>query len=114
MSISDPPVYSPSSDAPSYAAEPANGEERLEFVARSLNRSTPDGTFTKKSRGITIVLADQEDGVSTPCYSRNGVVRGEVILDDEKVLAVTVRVRLSQLFEELSFDHDTSWLDVLG
>ncbi len=93
MSISDPPVYSPSSAVPSYAAEPASDEERLEFVARSQSRHTPDGTFTKKSRGITVVLADQEDGATIPSYSRNGVVRGEVILDDEKVLAVTIKVR---------------------
>lgn len=93
--VLDPPTYSPSSDAPVYAAEPTNGEERLEFVARGQNRNTPDGTFTKKSGGVTVVLADQDDNATIPSYSRNGVVRGDVLLDDEKVLAVAVKVRYS-------------------
>lgn len=92
--ILEPPSYSPSAAAPIYSAEPANDEERLEFVTRSLHRATPDGSFTKKSSGVTIVLAEQEDGATVPSYSRNGVVTGEVILDDEKVLAVSVQVRL--------------------
>lgn len=46
----------------------------------------------KKSKGVTVLLAEQEDECVLPIYSRNGVVKGEVLLDDEKVLEVVVRV----------------------
>ncbi|KAI0784756.1 hypothetical protein C8Q75DRAFT_699464, partial [Abortiporus biennis] len=86
------PGYSPSSAAPSYAAEPADDEQRLDFVARFRSHVTPDGTFTKKLGGITVVLPEQEDDTSTPTYSRHGVVKGEVLLDDDNILGVSVKL----------------------
>lgn len=78
-----PPVYSPSSLVPSYAAEPLQDEVRLDFVGRSASaRPTPDGTFVKAHKGITVVLAEQENGIAAPTYPRHATIRGDVILEE--------------------------------
>ncbi|KAH8081989.1 hypothetical protein BXZ70DRAFT_630613 [Cristinia sonorae] len=78
------PSYSPSSAAPQYSPEPLQDEHRLVIVARKLVDSTPTGVFVKKVGNVTLVLSGQEGGVDLPRYARNGVIRGQVLLEDER------------------------------
>lgn len=89
------PSYSPSSAAPRYSPEPLEDEHRLVFVARKQPESSPTSSFVKKSGTITVLLSGQDSGVDMPCYTRNGIVRGEVLLDEEAtVQSVVIKVRL--------------------
>ena len=98
------PSYSPSSAAPRYSPEPLEDEYRLDFVARQRNESTATGTFVKKSGPITVVLSGQEDGVALPTYGRNGMIRGEILLDEETTVhSVTVKVMSETLNSYAAF-----------
>ena len=93
-----PPQYSiesrHSSQVPSYSLEPLLGERRLEHnpVTR---RRTPSGTYQKCNSHIAILLTEQEDGASSPTYSRNATIRGEVFMKDSvDIFAVTMKARM--------------------
>ena len=92
-SLSTLPHYSPSAQVPTYAPEPSEDEQRLDYVARSNDTRILEGTFTQKLKNITISLRGQEEGTSMPTYARNAFVRGELQIDgEENILSVAVKV----------------------
>lgn len=109
------PQYTPSDRAPSYAAEPRGGEERLAFAAAS---ATPPGTTRRPSiptdclptnpKGARIVLERwrQEDPSVAPIYRQNEIVRGEVVLDSP---ADAVSIRVSNCILRCNTGLFTSW-----
>lgn len=88
------PLYTPSiARAPSYAAEPPNGEQRLAHTTRSrVAQPVPQGSFTTRTGNIIIILKEQEPKVTTPTFGRNAVIRGEVQVQEESVLLVSLKV----------------------
>ncbi|CAL1712387.1 unnamed protein product [Somion occarium] len=86
------PAYSPSSSVPSYHAEPSYDERCLDFSARSHRRVAPDGTFLKAAKGITLVLTEQESGTSIPTYTRHASVKGDILLEDERIQSVSLKL----------------------
>lgn len=90
----EPPSYSLHATAPPlYTPEPHEDESRLICIPP---RSAAAGTFIKKCGGITLVLTGQENGaaVSVPTYTPSGVVRGELLLEDQStVQSVVIKVR---------------------
>ncbi|THH26529.1 hypothetical protein EUX98_g7659 [Antrodiella citrinella] len=95
--VLDLPSYSPSSSAPHYSPEPSEDECRLVFVARKQRDLVPTDVFAKKAGGVTLLISGQDSGVVVPTYNRNGIVRGEVLLDDEAaVQSVSVKLEGSQ------------------
>ena len=86
------PPYSPSTAAPLYHAEASPDERVLDYAARTRRRPTPDWTFIKSIRGISVILTEQEQDVSVPTYSRHGTVKGTVLLEDELLHSVSIKV----------------------
>ncbi|TCD70789.1 hypothetical protein EIP91_001820 [Steccherinum ochraceum] len=87
------PSYSPSTDAPRYSPEPHDDEHRLVFVARKQPDSNPTSSFVKKSGNVTVLLSGQESGAALPCYTRHGIVQGEILLEEEAtVLSVEIKL----------------------
>ena len=94
-----PPQYSiesrHTSQVPSYSLEPLLGERRLEHNPGVTRRRTPSGTYQKCNSHIAILLTEQEDGASSPTYSRNATIRGEVFMkDSDDIFAVTIKARM--------------------
>lgn len=99
------PSYSPSSASPRYSPEPLEDEQRLDFVARKLSEGTPTTVFVKKSGSVTLLLSEQESGVVLPSYTRTGIVRGELLFDDEATVhsvVIKVPIHSSILFKTRS------------
>ncbi|KIP08620.1 hypothetical protein PHLGIDRAFT_117121 [Phlebiopsis gigantea 11061_1 CR5-6] len=88
-----PPSYSPSSaPSPPYTCCPSIEEQRLYYVARPSSNEAPEGVFTVTARGVSVTLNHQEDGTDTPVYTRRGLVSGEIRLEDDHAVAVTVQL----------------------
>ncbi|KAJ3767559.1 hypothetical protein FB446DRAFT_696162 [Lentinula raphanica] len=90
------PVYSPSRSPPSYSPHLLDGEQTLARTSRFHSSSHLTGTFTKHSGEITVVLTEQDEDADVPCYGRQGLVAGSIILDSslktEDIMAVCLKV----------------------
>lgn len=90
------PPYVIASPPPCYSSDPASGEQRIEHSPRSHVSRVASGTFIKKNGSVTVVFTDQEEGIATPSYGRQGKINGSILLDKhESVAQVKVKVRLS-------------------
>ena len=91
-----PPRYSAelAQSVPTYSSEPLAGEQRLELNQPQVTRhAIRSETFTRENRSVSLLLTQQENGVTLPTYGRNGTIRGVVFLKDtEDILAVTLKV----------------------
>ncbi|KAF5364624.1 hypothetical protein D9758_005605 [Tetrapyrgos nigripes] len=63
--------------AVSYSNTPVNGESSLAQTRRAPRR---DGTYTKKSGDVSIILTEQEDDLTMPVYTQRSVVSGTINL----------------------------------
>lgn len=94
METPELPPYTPSSAAPLYHAEASPDElVLLDCAARSHRRPTPDGTYIKSTHGISVILTEQEPDVCIPTYTRQGTVKGNVLLESDQIHSVSVKVR---------------------
>ncbi|THU86551.1 hypothetical protein K435DRAFT_363384 [Dendrothele bispora CBS 962.96] len=107
-----PPTYADAFPVPDYTADPTENEQRIEFRRRPREFSSlPTGIFVQKHEGVTIVLNNQEDGVSAPIYGRRSPVVGTLLFDDsESISEVTVQIK--GRIEFLSISHGFSITDV--
>ena len=99
------PAYSPpDGDAPSYVAEPPDGEQRLSHTspARAV-APVPQGSFIHRAGNITITLHDQEPDVDIPLYRRGAILRGEILMEEDDVTSVSLKVRLFLFLDMISF-----------
>ncbi|KAL1692586.1 hypothetical protein GGG16DRAFT_112115 [Schizophyllum commune] len=74
-----PPRYTPSPPAPHYTSEPKRDELTLQEARRP--NALPSGSFVTSAGPITLEIAHQVDGVSTPILNARGRLRGTVALD---------------------------------
>ena len=89
-----PPRYTPSPPAPHYTSEPKRDELTLQEARRP--NALPSGSFVTSAGPITLEIAHQVDGVSTPILNARGRLRGTVALDmrdRSSIIGVTLTVR---------------------
>ncbi|PPR00426.1 hypothetical protein CVT24_004487 [Panaeolus cyanescens] len=97
-STSDLPAYSLTPcdrlALPSYSFELAYGEQSLGHTPRSRSsRPPPTSTFIRNAGKTTIILNEQEEGVSNPTYGRHGLVHGAVVLEQpHTVIRVVMKI----------------------
>ncbi|KAJ4501294.1 hypothetical protein C8R41DRAFT_749020 [Lentinula lateritia] len=75
-----PSYDSISSLPPLYSSDPASGEQSIQLTPRTRSLGRPTGTYVHKAGDATVVLLDQEDGVSTPVYGRHAALSGIISL----------------------------------
>ncbi|KAG6856240.1 hypothetical protein H0H87_006173 [Tephrocybe sp. NHM501043] len=86
------PLYTPSEPSPTYSCEPSCDERTLQQTPRQ-SRSTPSGTFIRRSGKITVTFYEQEDGVDMPEYGRRAEIAGSLLIEDpHKVCQVTIKL----------------------
>ncbi|KAF9070773.1 hypothetical protein BDP27DRAFT_1419555 [Rhodocollybia butyracea] len=81
---------------PNYSSKPVCGEQSIQFTPRTRNR--PTGTYTQKSGNTTVLLMNQEEGLSMPVYGRQGTVNGIIGLSSREAVA-EVQVELHGYME---------------
>ena len=91
-SSSLPPLYSPSTPSPPYTCDPSERERRLDYVAHASSSQTPEGVFVATSHRVSVILKHQEDGIDVPVYARNGLISGEIYLEEESAVSVSIQV----------------------
>ncbi|CAA7262973.1 unnamed protein product [Cyclocybe aegerita] len=92
LCASELPSYSPSVPVPSYSFELACGEQRLEHTPRVVH-PPPTSVFVKKIGRTTVVLNEQEEGVSVPTFGRSAHISGTVCFEEScSVLGVVLQV----------------------
>lgn len=104
MSTGELPLYTPSNDAPSYAAEPQEDEQRLDIAGSSAEAQTalpvvsdstiPTELMPAKAEGVRIVLERRkQEGKNVAVYRQSDVVKGEVVVHNPQgVKAVSIKV----------------------
>ena len=95
MAAIAPPPYSPTAAAPAYTPA-ARPEERVICARLRATNRLPTGHFVRQYGSLSIVVYDQEEGVSTPTFGRRAVIRGSIGLSCGlrcKVEEVVLKVR---------------------
>ncbi len=65
-------------------------------------RRIPDGTFVRSHGNLTVLLTQQEDGISSPVYGRMGSIAGAVLLSSsEDIIEVKIQVKCFIIFRFL-------------
>ncbi|PBK99448.1 hypothetical protein ARMGADRAFT_985075 [Armillaria gallica] len=86
-----PPVYSTNTPPPHYCIDPTNGERSIEHSPHPMRR-IPDGTFVRSHGNLTVLLTQQEDGISSPVYGRMGSIAGAVLSSSEGIIEVKIQL----------------------
>lgn len=88
------PSYETSpSEPPTYSRVPLEDEQTLAITLRPGATNPRHGTHVKCFKEAIVIFKDQDERVSSPTYSRGGLVHGEVGLSTtEDVIEVTVKV----------------------
>ncbi|KAK0217919.1 hypothetical protein IW262DRAFT_1495307 [Armillaria fumosa] len=97
-----PPTYSTNTPPPHYCIDPTNGERSIEHSPHRAGR-IPDGTFIKNQGNLTVLLTQQEDGISSPVYGRMGSIAGAILLSSSEVI-IEVKIQLEGRLHFLSFE----------
>ncbi|KAI5889261.1 uncharacterized protein SCHCODRAFT_02509664 [Schizophyllum commune H4-8] len=125
MATIAPPPYSPAAAAPAYTPA-ARPEERVICARLRATNRLPTGHFVRQYGSLSIVVYDQEEGVSTPTFGRRAVIRGYISLSsslrckvEEVVLKVEGRLELAYAGGGSSFvrtldDSYTIWSSTCG
>lgn len=92
------PSYSSSSPVPAYSCELGLGERSLQQTPQSRGSRPPlSSLFIKGAGKTTITLEGQEQDATTPTYSRNATICGNVLLEkSETVLSVVLKVNIQR------------------
>lgn len=88
------PSYETSpSEPPTYSRVPLEDEQTLAITLRPGATNPRHGTHVKCFKEAIVIFKDQDERVSSPTYSRGGLVHGEVGLSTtEDVIEVTVKL----------------------
>ncbi|KAK0467041.1 uncharacterized protein EV420DRAFT_662014 [Desarmillaria tabescens] len=88
-----PPTYCSNTPPPHYCTDPTNGERSIEHAPHRVGR-VADGTFIRNRERLTVLLTQQEDGISSPVYGRMGNIAGAVLLSSsEDIIEVKIQVK---------------------
>jgi len=106
------PLYTPSVPSPEYSYDPAYDERTLQSTP-SIHHPPPTGTYTKKSRKVTVTLFEQEDDAKIPTFGRRGLITGTIYLENHELIYRVVLKVSSMLFVPLQWKL-TSLVQVEG
>jgi hypothetical protein len=88
------PEYTASKAPPSYSSQPLVDETTLQYSHRSRqSRPLPSGTFTYRTKGVVVVLTEQDDAALIPVFDGLRPINGVLSLDsreDISEIALTV------------------------
>ncbi|KAJ3765586.1 hypothetical protein FB446DRAFT_454237 [Lentinula raphanica] len=83
--ISPPPIYS---------SDLACGEQSIQLTPRARSLGRYNGTYVHKTRAATVLLFDQEEGVTTPVYGKQAVLSGVICLTSREAVS-EVKIKLN-------------------
>lgn len=91
LDVLTPPRYTPSPPAPDYSSEPKRDELTLQEARRPI--SLPSGSFVTTTGPLTLEIAHQVDGASTPTLHPRGRLSGTLAIgmrDRSSITAITL------------------------
>uniref|UniRef100_D8PY08 Arrestin-like N-terminal domain-containing protein n=1 Tax=Schizophyllum commune (strain H4-8 / FGSC 9210) TaxID=578458 RepID=D8PY08_SCHCM len=103
-----PPRYTPSPPAPHYTSEPKRDELTLQEARRP--NALPSGSFVTSAGPLTLEIAHQVDGVSTPTLNARGRLRGTLALDmrdRSSIIGVTLTLSGRMILEAAGAGRET-------
>lgn len=93
-----PPNYSTNTPPPHYCIDPTDGERSIEHTPHRAGRIS-DGSFIRNRGSLTVLLTQQEDGISSPVYGRMANITGAILLSSsEDIFEVKIQVKCFIIF----------------